>query len=166
MSYVGVEPIEVLRYRTAPGEWTYASLGMSRRPMTGASATVVTADGPRAELILRVQADSDPTGDIWRRLALLAAAPAVEAVVYANGMTIDVGEPLVPGSHCTGALISESHFADVDTGVGAVALLEMLSATSNELAWSRVHGAAALRARWARDAVDLTDLSRATAALA
>jgi hypothetical protein len=86
--------------------------------------------------------------------------------VYANGMTIDVGEPLVAGSHCTGAVIAESRFADVDTGVGGVALLEMLPATSNELAWSRVHGAAAVRARWAREGVDPADLSRATTALA
>jgi hypothetical protein len=165
MSYVGVETVEVLRYRSAPGEWTYASLGMSRHPMTGAAANVIAIDGPRAELILRVRELTDPAGDVWRRLALLAVAPSVEGVVYTTGMTIDTGEPLIPGSSCTGALVVESHLADVDTPRGAVTLLEALPATSNELAWSRVHGATALRARWAEQDVDPADLGRATVAL-
>jgi hypothetical protein len=139
---------------------------MSRRPMTGAAAGVVAVDGPRAELILRVLAATDSTGNIWRRLALLAVAPAVEGVVYATGTTIDVGEPLVPESACTGAVVVESPVADVSTAQGAVAVLEALPATSDELAWSRVHGAAALRARWAEYDVDPADLGRAAVALA
>jgi hypothetical protein len=165
MSYVGVETVQILRYRSAPGEWTYASLGMSRHPMTGAAANVISVDGPRAELILRVRELTDPTGDVWRRLALLAVAPAVEGVVYVAGMTIDVGEPLVPGSSCTGAVLAESRFADVSTARGAVSVLEALPATANELAWSRIHGADALRARWAEHRVDPSDLSRTSVSL-
>jgi Suppressor of fused protein (SUFU) len=165
MSYVGVETVQILRYRSAPGEWTYASLGMSRHPMTGSAMNEIAANGPRAELILRVREITDPAGDVWRRLALLAAAPAVEGVVYTTGMTIDVGEPLVPGSSCTGAMVAKSRLADVSTARGAVSVLEALPATANELAWSRIHGADALRARWAQHSVDPADLSRATVAL-
>jgi hypothetical protein len=165
MSFVGVDPVEVLRYEAGPGTWTFASLGMSRQPMSAPSAPALASDGPRAELILRVRDRSDRDGDVWRRVALLAAAPAVEGVVYASGMTIDLGEPLVTGSRCTGAVIAESSIADVATAVGPVAILEVLPATSTELAWSRVNGAGALRGRWHQRGTDLLDLHRPAVAL-
>ena len=58
MSFVGVEPVEVLRFEPIPGERAYVSLGMARRPMTGAGELVQQAHGPRAELMLHVR---DPT---------------------------------------------------------------------------------------------------------
>ena len=40
VSFVGVDPIEVLRFEPIPGERAYVSLGMSRHPMTGLPSPV------------------------------------------------------------------------------------------------------------------------------
>lgn len=160
VSYVGVEPVEVLRFELEPGQLVYASLGMARAPMTGADQAVQHADGPRAELLLRLH---DPVGsfaDAWRAVALLAAAPAVEGVVYGDGLTVDLGQPLGGRSRCTGGVVAGSDLPDIDTPAGPVAVLRLLPATAAELAWARVHGSAALRARWDEHAIDLLDLGR------
>lgn len=165
VSFLGVEPVEVLRFESVPGEWAYVTRGMSRRPMTGADATAIATDGPRAELLLQV---IDPTGiygEIWRRLAILAAAPAVEGVVYGPGMTVDLGEPLIAGAACTGVVTGESAIAPIETPGGAVAVLEVVPATSTELAWARVRGSAALRERWREAATELRDLVRSAVSL-
>lgn len=159
VTFLGVEPIEVLRFEPIPGEWAYLSLGMSRQPMTAASDTVVSAQGPRAELMLHVRAD-DRFADAWRRLAVLAAAPAVEGVVYLPDMTVDTGQPLAAGSRCTGAVIAASAIAGIETPEGAVRIHQALPATSTELAWSRVHGTPQLRERWTQHGTDLLDLAR------
>ncbi|MCW2644113.1 MAG: Suppressor of fused protein [Pseudonocardiales bacterium] len=160
VSFVGVEPIEVLRFEPIPGERAYVSLGMSRHPMTAASQVLVGADGPRAELLVHVHDDPGHSEVLWRQLAVLAAAPAVEGVVYTPGMTVDLGRPLAPESRCTGGLVVESPLAAIDTTAGPVSVLQVLPATSTELAWCRVHGAAALRERWASTQADLLDLGR------
>lgn len=160
VSFLGVEPIEVLRFEPIPGERAYLTLGMSRHPMTAASADVISSDGPRAELMLHLRDERDAFADVWRRLAVLAAAPAVEGVVYRPGMTVDLGEPLAAGSRCTGALVTESAIRTVDTDSGPVVVLQLVPATATELAWCRVHGTAALQERWAAQATDLLDLGR------
>jgi hypothetical protein len=165
VSFVGVDPVEVLRFEPIPGERVYLSLGMSRHPMTGAEADVLATDGPRAEVMLHLRDPADAFADIWRRVAVLAAAPAVEGVVYAAGMSIDLGEPLVAGSQCTGFLVVESPLPPIETPVAPVAVLQAVPATSNELAWCRVRGSAALRERWSDDAVDTLDLLRRAVAL-
>lgn len=165
VSFVGVEPIEVLRFESASGVLTYVSLGMARRPMAAATEVVVSDTGPRAELMLQVLPRGDEDAGVWRRLAVLAAAPAVEGVVYTPGMTVDLGEPLAPGSRCTGGVIVESLVPAVTTGAGPIDVLEVAPATSTELAWCRVHGSAALRDRWTAQDVDLHDLSRPVADL-
>jgi Suppressor of fused protein (SUFU) len=164
VSFLGVEPIEVLRFEPIPGEQAYLSLGMSRRPMTGASEVVVASDGPRAELMLHVR-DGAGHKDLWRQLAVLAASPAVEGVVYVPGMTVDLGQSLAPGSGCTGVVVAQSALAAIETPDGNVAVLQVLPATSSELAWCRVRGAAALRERWMAHQVDLLDLARRAVAL-
>jgi hypothetical protein len=165
VSFLGVDAIDVLRFEPIPDEWAYLTLGMSRRPMTGAAEVVVSADGPRAELMLHVRGTADLHRDAWRQLAVLGAAPAVEGVVYAAGMTVDLGEPLAAGSRCTGGVISQSALAPVDTASGPVQVLQVHPATSTELAWCRVHGAAALHERWAAHGTDLLDLARRAVAL-
>jgi Suppressor of fused protein (SUFU) len=165
VSFVGVEPIEILRFEPIPGERAYVSLGMARHPMTAAAETVQQADGPRAELMLHVRDRIDAFPDVWRGLSVLAASPAVEGVVYAAGMTVDTGQPLVPGSRCTGGLLVESPLAPVSVGSAVVEVLQVVPATSNELAWCRVQGSAALRLRWTDQGVDLLDLARAPADL-
>lgn len=166
VSFVGVDPIEVLRFEPVPGERAYLSLGMSGRPMTGAAEVVQRADGPRAELMVHLQDPVDTFTGLWRALAVLAAAPAVEGVVYTPGMTVDTAEPLASGTLCTGGLLAASPLAAVATEAGPVEVLQLLPATPNELAWSRVHGGEALRARWEQQQVDLLDLTRSGAALA
>jgi hypothetical protein len=166
VSFVGVDPIEVLRFEPVPGERCYVSLGMSRHPMTGAQETLRNVDGPRAELLLQVHDPQDAHAEVWRRLALLAAAPAVEGVVYADGMSIDLGEPLVAGSVCTGALITAAPLEAITTSEGEVQIRQILPATSSELAWCRVRGATALRDRWTAADTDLRDLLRVGVALA
>ncbi|MBE7188499.1 suppressor of fused domain protein [Jatrophihabitans endophyticus] len=165
VSFVGVDPIDVLRFEPIPGERAYVSSGMSRHPMTGADAAVVASDGPRAELLLHLLDPSDRFADVWRRVALLAAAPAVEGVVYVPGMTVEIGEPLVPGSHCVGVVVSASPVGSVPTAAGPVDVLQITPATSNELAWARVRGAAELEDRWRASGTALADLTRPSVSL-
>jgi hypothetical protein len=165
VSFVGVDPIEVLRFEPIPGERAYVSLGMSRRPMTGPDQEVVSADGPRAELMLHLRDPGDAHAAVWRRVAVLAAAPAVEGVVYQPNMTVDLGEPLVAGSPCTGVIVQPSAITPVQTAGGPVAVYAVVPATPTELAWTRAHGAASLRERWAAAGVDLLDLRRRAVAL-
>ena len=156
VSFVGVDPIDILRFEPIPGERAYVSLGMSRHPMTGADADVMNADGPHAELMLHLRDEQDRFADVWRQLAVLAAAPAVEGVVYRAGMTVDMGQPLAAGSACTGALVVESPL----DAIGSVEVLQLVPATQNELAWCRVHGSEELRQRWTDNETDVQDLAR------
>ncbi len=156
VSFVGVDPIEILRFEPIPGERAYVSLGMSRHPMTGADADIMNADGPRAELMLHLRDEQDRFADVWRQLAVLAAAPAVEGVVYRAGMTVDIGQPLAAGSACTGALVVQSPLETI----GQVEVLQLVPATQNELAWCRVHGSEQLQQRWRDNDTDVQDLAR------
>jgi hypothetical protein len=160
VSFVGVDPMEVLRFEAGPGEHVLVSVGMSRRPMTGADEAIRSPTGPRAELLLRVRAASPGADDVWRSLAVLAAAPAVEGVVYRPGMTVDMGRALGTGATCTGGVLAESSVAPVELADAEVAILQILPATHAELAWARARGVAALRARWQEAGCDLLDLGR------
>lgn len=160
VSFVGVEPVEVLRFELAGAERAYLSLGMARHPMTGAGEVVQRADGPRAELLVRLRDPLDRFSGLWRALAVLAAAPVVEGVVYTAGMSVDTAEPLAPGTLCTGGVLAESPVGPLPTPAGPVDVLRLLPATPNELAWCRVHGSDALRDRWDRQGVDLDELAR------
>lgn len=165
VSFVGVDRIEVLRFEPVPGERVFVSLGTARQPMTGADEAVRAAGGPRAELMLRVQDEAGQHSDVWRTLALLAAAPAVEGVVYAVGMTVDLGEPIAPGSACTGVLLTDAELPAVPTAAGLVQIFRVVPATATELAWTRVRGSAALVERWSRAGTDLLDLARPSVGL-
>ena len=176
VSFLGVEPIEVLRFAPESGSdlISLMTLGLSRRPMgDGSSAGIArgqdgTADSGsgRAELIAQVRAGSiDGAADLWRRLAVLAAAPVVEGVVYAPGMSVDLGEPLVAGSRCTGGLIESFELSAIATVLGEVTLLRFVPATSTELAHCRVNGAPDLTRRWHEAGTDLFDLGRSAVAL-
>jgi hypothetical protein len=156
VSFVGVDPIEVLRFEPIPGERAYVSLGMSRHPMTGADSEVLNAAGPRAEVMLHLRDEQDAFAEVWRQVALLAAAPVVEGVVYRAGMTVDLGQPLAAGSACTGVVVVESPLATID----GVDVLQLVPATHTELAWCRVHGSAELQRRWNEQRTDLLDLGR------
>lgn len=166
ISFLGVDPIEVLRYREID-RLVYCSLGMARQPMTAAAESVVDIAGPRAELLLEVADDPDGgSADIWKSLAIFAAAPAVESVVYGPGMTVDSGRPLLPGSRCTGALVVESGIADIATPAGLVSVLKLVPATGPELAWARVHGVRELLKLMTAQRIDLLDPRRRSVDLA
>jgi hypothetical protein len=166
VSFVGVQPIEVLRFsepvqqEVATTALThYLSLGMCRYPMVAGSETH-TDDrlAPRAELLISVTGAAD---GLWRRLAVLAAAPAVEGAVYQDGGRLHLGEALVTGSRCTGGILTTAWIPAIAVpGTAGVRLLQVLPATATELAWARVHGSSALRQRWAECDTPLHDLMR------
>jgi hypothetical protein len=168
VSFVGADPVDVLRFGPdGSGLVRYATVGMSRAPMVDPTAEVVAADGPRAELVLSVHGAHD---SVLRRLAVLAATPAVEGVVVTPGAGLDLGEPLWDGGRFTAVLVGASGGLVPDLAVGAglepVRFLPLLPMTANEAAWKRVHGAEALEERWLAQALDLRDPGRAEAALA
>jgi Suppressor of fused protein (SUFU) len=171
VTFLGVAPIEVLRFDLGD-ECLHVSLGMSRRPMTSSDSSPVVG-GPRAELAVRSRRVVSALGGgnsgegpaLWQRLAMLAAAPTVEGVVYREGMTVDLGEPLVPGSRCTGVVVGPPTLISSMPAEEDVRILQLYPATATELAWCRIHGAPALRERWATQRVDLLDLSRPAASV-
>lgn len=175
VSFVGVDRVDVLRFGPDPeGCVRYATLGMSRRAM-GAAATpsgvlVAAETGPRAELLLAVRGARDT---VLRRLAVLAALPAVEGVVVAPGATLELGEPLWDGSACSAVLVGEPGAGPVggdralavpdlalDLPAEPVRFLPLVPVTPEELAWKRVHGPLALRELWADRGTDLLDPHR------
>lgn len=160
ISFVGVAPIEVLRFEPIPGERAYLTLGMSRQPMSDPANSVLDETGPRAELMLHIRDAIDEHADVWRQFAVLAAAPVVEGVVYAAGVTVDLGRALVAASRCTGGVVVASALTAITTRAGEVSVLQVLPATPSELAWARVRGSNELLARWAEREVDLLDLTR------
>lgn len=162
VSFVGVEPIQILRFGAGPESTWYVSLGMSRQPMLSAGTDLVGGAGPRAELLVEVNGEAE---GLWRHLAVLAASPAVEGVVYREGMTVDLGTPLVAGSQCIGGVIIASDVPAVRSGEIEVEILRVAPATATELAWCRVHGAPALRQKWQDQGVDVCDLRRRAAGL-
>ena len=164
ISFVGVPPIEVLRYG-AEDAVHYVTLGMSAFPLVEASESAIdVATAPRAELMLTTR---DAPETIWKSLAVLAAAPAVEGAVYQLGGRVDLTEPLVAGSLCTGGVLARSPLEPVAvSGFADIEILSLLPATATELAWARVHGTDALMQRWRDAGTPLTELARAAVDLA
>ncbi|MEO6504079.1 MAG: suppressor of fused domain protein [Jatrophihabitantaceae bacterium] len=158
VSFLGLDPIEILRYPDGHQDH-YLSLGMARHPMADPGELVIAAENaPRAELLLSAAGRPD---QLWRKLAVLAAAPAVEAVVYQAGNRVDLGEPLCPGSRCTGGVLATAGLQPITiSGVADVQILRVLPATQTELAWARVHGSERLQQRWLAAGTDLADLTR------
>jgi hypothetical protein len=164
VTFLGTDRIEVLRFHEGDVV-RYATLGMSRQPMT--DPTAVLADpvkGPRAELVLSVRAGLADTDKLLRPLAVLAASPQVEGLVVAPGASLDVGGPLWPGAPFTSVLVGEPgglvEDLELDAPLDPVRFLPLLPMTPNEAAWKRVHGAQALQERWLTNGTDLRDPSR------
>ena len=149
VDFVGVPPMQVLRFGPdGDGPVRYATLGMSRTPMSDPRATVVDPlAGPRAELVLPLPVRRD---SVLRALAALACAPAVDGLVLAPDATVDTGQPLWDGTQYTAVLIDPPALPDVAAppGIAPVRLLPVVPVTATELAYRRIHGAAALRELW------------------
>ncbi|MBB0245383.1 suppressor of fused domain protein [Streptomyces alkaliphilus] len=193
VTFLGVDPIEVLRFvcppeprETAPGAANgpegpdagplvrYVTLGMSAEPMNDPAAPVADpVRGPRAELVLTLRPgtapDRPPIDRVLRPLAVLAAAPRVEGVVPVPGASLDTGEPLWPGAPFTAVLVGEPGGLVPDVPLpppaDPVRILPLLPMTPNEAAWKRVHGAEALRELWLSRGTDTRDPRRAGAPL-
>lgn len=170
VSFLGAERIDVLRFGPDPdGLVRYVTLGMARTPMADPAVGLVAADGPRAELVLSVRTSPRGGSDgVVRRLAALAASPAIEGVVVAPGASLDLGEPLWEGARFRSVLVAEPGglVPDLDLGPGQqpVRFLPLLPMTPHEAAWKRVHGAAALQQSWLAAGIDLRDPGRPVAA--
>jgi hypothetical protein len=111
---------------------------------------------------------------VARRLAVLAAIPAIEGVQVAAGAGLDLGEPLWDDARFQAVLVGEPGGLVADLSVaepdaaGApapVRFLPLFPMTPNESAFKRVHGAGALRERWLVDELDLRDPTRREARL-
>jgi hypothetical protein len=170
VTFLGTEPIEVLRFRAGPDGLThYVSLGCSRHPMTDpAEALVDRSRGPRAEVVLRLR-DPGPATGIARSLAILAATPAVDGVVLVADALIDLGSPLwawptarVP---FTAVLLGHSDIPDLPLQPprDPVKFLSATPLTATEAAWVRLKGAEAMRQAWQNDGVDVLDPKRPAA---
>ncbi len=166
VSFLGTDRMDVLRFGPdAGGVCRYVSLGMSRFPMGDPGSELVAQHGPRAELLLSVRGQHD---SVLRRLATLAASPAVEGVVLGPGAGLDLGEPLWDGSRFTAVLVGEPGGLVPDLAVEddePVRFLPLFPLTPNEAAWKRVHGGAALEERWLAQGCDLRDPHRPQADL-
>ncbi|MCF2529852.1 suppressor of fused domain protein [Yinghuangia soli] len=163
VTFVGVDPIELLRFGPdESGVVRYATLGMSRAPMTDPAAALADpVRGPRAELVLSVRGAQD---SVLRPLAVLAASPQVEGLVVAPGASLDVGGPLWEGSAFTAVLVAEPGGLVADLALPEpaepVRFLPLLPMTAAETAWKRVHGAEALQELWLKHGTDLRDPKR------
>ncbi len=166
VTFLGAEPIEVLRFRRgADGLVHYVSLGCSRHPMT--DPTQILAEGlrgPRAEVVLRLR-DPGPATGLARSLAILAATPAVDGVVLAADALIDLGLPLWARAPFTAVLLGRSGIPDLPLAapLDPVRFLSATPVTATEAAWVRLKGAEALRQAWENDGVDVLDPNRRAA---
>lgn len=170
VTFLGAEPIEILRFGPGPDRVVhYVSVGCSRRPM--GDPTELLADplhGPRAEVVLHRRVSDSDTG-LARSLAAVAAAPAVEGVVLTAGALLDLGQPLwsrpsgaVP---FTAVLLDDSDIADLalEPPRDPVRFLSATPITATEAAWVRLKGAEAMREAWRADGVDVLDPDRPAA---
>jgi hypothetical protein len=164
VTFLGIEPIEVLRFVTG-AVVDYVSLGCSRHPMT--DPTQVSVDplrGPRAEVVLRLRDSGSVTG-LARSMAVLAATPVVDGVVLVDDALIDLGSPLWQGAPFTAVLLSSSDIPDLSLPGPSdpVRFLMATPITATEAAWVRLKGADAMRQAWELDGVDVLDPYRPAA---
>jgi hypothetical protein len=164
VTFLGTEPIEVLRFRT-DDLVHFVSLGCSRYPMT--DPTEILADdvrGPRAEVVLSLR-DPGRTVGLARSLAVVAATPAVEGMVLVADALIDLGSSLWEHAPFTAVLLGRSDIPDLplDPPRDPVQFLSATPITATEAAWVRLKGAEAMRWAWDSDGVDVLDPRRRAA---
>ena len=161
VTFLGAEPIEVLRFASRPVVH-YVTLGCSRHPMTDPASTIADpVRGPRAEIVLRLRNPGRLSG-LPRSLAILAAVPAVEGMVLVADALVDLGSPLWAGARFTAVLLGHSDVPEcpLDPPRDPVRFLAATPITANEAAWVRLKGAAAMRQVWQDDGVDVLDPQR------
>lgn len=160
VTFLGAPPIQILRFvDVETGLVRYVSLGCSAEPMGDPSALVPDPTAPRAELSVTLRGGVD---GLVRSLAVIAAAPAVEGLVLAEGALIDLGEPLWPGAAFTAVILRAPEIPDVELPGDAapVTVFRAVPVTHTEAAWVRMKGAAELEEAWAEAGIDVTDSAR------
>ncbi|OBF90185.1 Suppressor of fused protein (SUFU) [Mycobacterium sp. 852014-52450_SCH5900713] len=169
VTFLGTEPIEVLRFRGTDGLLHYVSLGCSRYPMTDPTQIVDDRTrGPRAEVVLSLR-NPGPVSGIARSLAVLAATPAVEGLVLTADALVDLGSPLWtrPAGRVpfTAVLLGPSDIDDLplEPPRDPVRFLAATPITATEAAWVRLKGAEAMRQAWQNDGVDVLNPNRSAA---
>jgi hypothetical protein len=171
VTFLGTEPIEVMRFRErSDGLVHYVSVGCSRHPMS--DPTEIVADplrGPRAEIVLRLRDPGSSATGIARSVAVLAATPAVDGVVLVADALIDLGSPLwaSPSARVpfTAVLLGPSDIPELplEQPREPVQFLSATPITATEAAWVRLKGADAMRQAWVNDGVDVLDPKRPAA---
>jgi Suppressor of fused protein (SUFU) len=173
VTFLGAEPIEVLRFRPGHPDVSevvhYVSLGCSRHPMTDPAAVIADPEcGPRAEVVLQLRNPGLVTR-LVRSLAIVAATPAVDGVVLTEDALIDLGSPLWEKrsrpAPFTAMLLGRSDIPDLplDPPRDPVRFLAATPITATEAAWVRLRGADAMRDAWRSDGVDVLDPNRPAA---
>ena len=156
VTFLGVERIGVLRFGPgADGVYHHVSVGCSRHPMVDPSATVIDpVRGPRAEVLLSLRGGA-PAPGLVRSLAVIAATPAVDGVVLADDLLVDLSAPLWEGAPFTAVLLGPSEIPDLslEPPRDPVRFLAAVPLTPTEAAWVRLKGADAMRQAWADDRV-------------
>ncbi|MCV7377543.1 Suppressor of fused protein (SUFU) [Mycobacterium alsense] len=164
VTFLGVEPIEVLRFATG-GLVHYISAGCSRHPMTDPAEIVADPlRGPRAEVVLRLRNPGSVPG-LARSLAIVAAAPAVEGTVLVPDALIDLGASLWARAPFTAVLLGPSDIPalPLDPPAEPVTFLAATPITATEAAWVRLKGPEAMHQAWDNDGVDVLDPKRPAA---
>ncbi|UQX09697.1 suppressor of fused domain protein [Candidatus Mycobacterium methanotrophicum] len=170
VTFLRAEPIAVLRFGSGADEVVhYVSLGCSRHPMTDPAAMFADREGgPRAEVVLRLR-NAGPITRLVHSLAIVAATPAVEAVVLTEDALIDLGSPLWDNrsgpAPFTAMLLDCSDIVDLplDPPRAPVRFLSATPITAAEAAWVRLRGAEAMRDAWRSGGVDVLDPDRPAA---
>lgn len=167
VTFLGLEAVDVLCFADG-GVVRYASVGCARNPMN--DPTQILNDpqlGPRAEVVISIRNVGVHPAGLHRRVAVLAAAPAVEGVVLTADGLMDLGEPLWDGARFTAVLLGPSDVPDLELAAprDPVRFLEAVPITATEAAWVRVRGADALRDAWAEAKIDVADPTRGPVAL-
>lgn len=168
-TFLGLEPVDVLLFgHASDGLLRLVSVGCSRHPMTDPTAALADpVRGPRAELVLTLRMAHPSVTEVWKTLAVFAAAPAVEGVVLTADALLDAGEPLWPGAPFTAVLLGASDVDDLPLPdpMDPVQFLAAVPVTATEAAWVRLRGADALRDAWAEADIDVRDPTRTAASL-
>jgi Suppressor of fused protein (SUFU) len=150
VTFVGVPPVEVLRFGPDPdGVIHYVSVGGSCH--AGA--------GDPTEVVVSLRGPSVGVG-LARSVAVLAAAPAVEGLMPVPDALVDLGQPVWKTAPFTAFLLGDS---EIESFAG-VRFLQAIPVTPNEAAWVRLKGADAMRKAWQEDGVDVLDPARRASA--
>jgi hypothetical protein len=167
VTFLGLERMEILRFGPDAGDvYHYVSLGCSRHPMTDPSEMLADpVHGPRAEVMISLRAGL-PTAGLARSLAVVAATPAVDGVVLAGDLLVDLSTPLWEGAPFTAVLLGGSGVPDLALPAPRepVRFFAAVPITPTEAAWIRLKGADAMRAAWLDDGVDVLDPGRRASA--